>query len=153
MTHSVRPPSTPAPSSLATVNHGETLRASAAAEAACRREGEYWTIEFGGRLCRLRDAKGLYGLAHLLLHPRERVAAVVLLMQGRWTDRSAVVDEPWTDSEVARVLVTKRIRAVVKKIEPLHPSLAHHLDTCIKTGALCVYLPDPESRLRWDVRL
>ena len=33
------------------------------------REGEYWTIEYAGTICRLRDTKGLHCLAHLLSHP------------------------------------------------------------------------------------
>jgi len=34
-----------------------------------RREGEYWTIEFEGAVARLKDAKGLHYLAHLLRYP------------------------------------------------------------------------------------
>lgn len=128
------------------------MAASASAPASWRREGDHWTIEFAGRLCRLRDAKGLHCLAHLLLHSGERIAATVLLGPPRGTDRVAG-GEPSPSCEAARVVVTKRIRAVVKKIEPVHPSLAHHLDTCVRTGALCVYRPDPESPLRWEIHL
>ncbi len=35
-------------------------------------EGEYWTLSFGGTVCRLRDAKGLRHIAHLLRHPGQQ---------------------------------------------------------------------------------
>ena len=34
-----------------------------------RKEGEYWTVGYGGRAFRLKDSKGLGYLAHLLRHP------------------------------------------------------------------------------------
>jgi len=34
-----------------------------------RREGDYWTIVFEGRVARLKDAKGLHYIAYLLRHP------------------------------------------------------------------------------------
>src|SRR5271163_1536000 len=34
-----------------------------------RREGEYWTVGYGGKSFRLKDTKGLGYLAHLLRHP------------------------------------------------------------------------------------
>jgi len=46
---------------------------------AFRYEGDYWTLAFGGRMCRLRDAKGLHHIAHLLGRPGEYVAASDLL--------------------------------------------------------------------------
>src|ERR1700691_137548 len=33
------------------------------------REGEYWTVGYGGKSFRLKDTKGLGYLAHLLRHP------------------------------------------------------------------------------------
>ena len=45
-----------------------------------RYEGDYWTVAFGGRLCRLRDAKGFHHIAHLLARPGEHIAALDLLM-------------------------------------------------------------------------
>jgi non-specific serine/threonine protein kinase len=44
-----------------------------------RCEGEYWTLAFAGRVCRLRDAKGLHHIAYLLQRPNEQVAVVELL--------------------------------------------------------------------------
>src|SRR5271166_1067315 len=34
-----------------------------------RKEGEYWTVGYGGKSLRLKDTKGLGYLAHLLRHP------------------------------------------------------------------------------------
>ena len=38
-------------------------------QAIFRKEGEYWTIGYGGKAFRLKDTKGLGYLAHLLRHP------------------------------------------------------------------------------------
>jgi AAA ATPase domain len=38
-------------------------------QAIFRKEGEYWTVGYGGNAFRLKDAKGLGYLAHLLRHP------------------------------------------------------------------------------------
>lgn len=50
-----------------------------------RHEGEYWTLAYSGRVCRLRDAKGLHHIAQLLRRPGEHVAAIDLLgaLDGR----------------------------------------------------------------------
>lgn len=47
------------------------------------------------------------------------------------------------DDERARVNVTLRIRTAIRRIEPHHALLAHHLSTCVKTGLYCVYRPPP----------
>lgn len=43
------------------------------------REGEYWTVVFGGRVSRVRDAKGLHYLEHLVRRPGEEVHALALI--------------------------------------------------------------------------
>lgn len=100
----------------------------------------------------MREAKGLHCVAHLLRRPGERIAAVELLRVREGDAPGADVAIAPIDSEAARVLVTKRIHGVVKKLAALHPSLAHHLTSCIKTGGACVYVPDPESPIRWSQR-
>ncbi len=40
------------------------------------REGEYWTVVYGGRVSRVRDAKGLHYLEHLLRHPGQEFHAL-----------------------------------------------------------------------------
>ncbi len=66
----------------------QTTRAAAVVPSlAFRHEGDYWTLAFSGRFCRLRDAKGLHHIAHLLRRPGEPIAAVDLLaaLDGRAT--------------------------------------------------------------------
>ena len=73
-----------------------------------RREGDYWTIAFGGRVVRMRDAKGLGYLARLLRHPHREFHVLDLLtgdaprgatarpdglVAGR-RDAGVVLDEP-----------------------------------------------------------
>jgi hypothetical protein len=52
-------------------------------------------------------------------------------------------------AERARLLVTQRIKATLKKIRAAHPSLGHHLATTIKTGYFCNYTPDPNHTIKW----
>jgi tetratricopeptide (TPR) repeat protein len=47
-----------------------------------RREGEYWTIAFGGDAFRLRDAKGLRYMARLLAEPGREILALELAKEG-----------------------------------------------------------------------
>src|SRR5580698_328149 len=42
---------------------------SSAQQAFFRKEGEYWSLGYGGKSFRLKDTKGLGYLAHLLRHP------------------------------------------------------------------------------------
>jgi tetratricopeptide (TPR) repeat protein len=42
---------------------------SSAKKGVFRKEGEYWTVGYGGNLSRLKDTKGLGYVAHLLRHP------------------------------------------------------------------------------------
>jgi len=63
-----------------------------------RRDGEYWTIEFEGRACRLRDIKGLNYLAELLRHPgQEFHASELVAALGR--DPDALASAPVPDLE------------------------------------------------------
>jgi tetratricopeptide (TPR) repeat protein len=47
-----------------------------------RKEGDYWSIAFDGGAFRLKDAKGLHYLAHLLRHPGHEFHALDLMMQA-----------------------------------------------------------------------
>jgi Predicted integral membrane protein len=49
-------------------------------------------------------------------------------------------------TERARAAVTWRIRAAIRKLEPVHPALARHLANAIKTGTFCSYRPERETR-------
>ena len=74
-----------------------------------RREGEYWTVAFGGKVVRMRDAKGLGYLARLLRHPYREFHVLDLLvgdaprgydaaredgLMAAMPDAGAVLDEP-----------------------------------------------------------
>ena len=111
-----------------------------------RQEGEYWTIIYAGTLFRLRDSKGLRYLAHLLSHPGEHIRSGDLIAETG--GRSG---EAESNAERARVAVTKRIKASVAKIGVLHPALAAHLSTRIKTGYFCLYIGDSDKRHAWTV--
>jgi tetratricopeptide (TPR) repeat protein len=52
-------------------------------------------------------------------------------------------------SERGRLMVTKRIKSVLKTLDRLHPPLAHHLRACVKTGYCCVYTPPPGQPVVW----
>ena len=47
-------------------------------DAVFRLEGEYWAVRFAGTTCRLKDARGLYYIAHLLQHPHQEVHVITL---------------------------------------------------------------------------
>jgi hypothetical protein len=50
-------------------------RENGAPQSTFRREGEYWTLEYQGRRCRLRDSKGLQFIANLIGTPGREVRA------------------------------------------------------------------------------
>jgi tetratricopeptide (TPR) repeat protein len=56
-----------------------------------RREGEYWSIVFGGDAFRLRDSKGLRYLYHLLMAPGREIHALELVsaVEGHRPERPA----------------------------------------------------------------
>jgi DNA-binding NtrC family response regulator len=53
-------------------------------------------------------------------------------------------------AERARLLVTQRVKAALKKLAECHEPLAEHLSTAIKTGYRCSYSPDPEHKVDWQ---
>ncbi|MBI1815906.1 MAG: hypothetical protein HYR72_13080 [Deltaproteobacteria bacterium] len=54
-----------------------------------------------------------------------------------------------SDSERARLAVTKRVKAAIGNITEYHPILGYHLGVTIRTGARCAYHPDPERQVSW----
>ncbi len=54
-----------------------------AADNVFRREGDYWSIAFQGRVVRLRDVKGLHYLALLLAHPGREFHVIDMVAGGR----------------------------------------------------------------------
>ena len=84
-----------------------------------RREGDYWTVAFGGKVVHMRDAKGLGYLARLLRHPHHEFHVLDLLAGGapRGDDRArekalvaatpdagVVLDEPAKHAYRARMV-------------------------------------------------
>ncbi len=123
------------------------------AEGVFRCEGEYWTIAQGGIEMRLRSTKGLLYLGHLLARPGKSVAAEELaqLGSGRARRGSAAAGDFDSTPGHARVMVTKAIKAAIRKIRSLDISVGHNLAISIHTGYSCVYQPDPVHPIRWHV--
>ena len=55
-----------------------------------------------------------------------------------------------SDSERARVNVTRALSATVERIAKHDEMLGHHLRTCVRKGAFCVYEPGPDAA-SWDI--
>ena len=117
------------------------------------REGEYWTIRYGGTLCRLRDAAGLQYLACLLHWPGQRFPATELVQvaRGGAPARSAFARST-SPTERARVTVTRSIRTTMHRIAVHNPQLGEHLAATIKTGRCCMYMPNARLFVKWEVR-
>jgi tetratricopeptide (TPR) repeat protein len=56
-----------------------------------------------------------------------------------------------SDTERARLNVTRAVRKVVRKILDDCPLLGHHLDRSVKTGLFCGYEPDPAFPIDWQL--
>ena len=96
------------------------------------REAEDWNdVERAARAMDERDA-----LAH------ELAAAVGL--GGR--DRKAA-----SDTERARVNITRAIKAAVDRVTAHSPGLGEHFGSTLRTGTFCSYLPKPEAPVRWEL--
>jgi tetratricopeptide (TPR) repeat protein len=76
------------------------------------REGEYWTVVFDGRVSRLRDAKGLHYLDHLLRHPGEEFHALAL---------AGAADLPGGDA--GEVLDAKAVAAYRERVHELRDEI------------------------------
>ena len=61
-------------------------------------EGEYWTLSFAGRTCRLKEARGLHYIAHLLQHPHQEFHVLTL------TSTRAGLSEETAETPPFRVL-------------------------------------------------
>jgi len=56
-----------------------------------------------------------------------------------------------TDSERARVAVTKAIKAALERLSEAHPELGAHLAATIRRGFVCAYEPQPADPADWEV--
>jgi tetratricopeptide (TPR) repeat protein len=189
-----------------------------------RREGEYWTLAFAGRVSRMRDSKGLRYIAFLLAEPGREFHVVDLIGRGssgagdvvaaeidptplapsggigplldesaraayqrrieeareeladaeschdpgraaRASEEIAFISEQLaravglggrsrevgSHTERARLMVTQRVKAALKKIDSSDPVLGRHLAGHIRTGAFCSYVPDPDHPVEWQL--
>ncbi|MGH7786839.1 MAG: hypothetical protein ACRERC_08225 [Candidatus Binatia bacterium] len=116
-------------------------------------EGEYWTIIYAGRTCRLRATNGVRYLAYLLGHPNQRVSAGVLEHGAEGVGGGPPVDEAAARAgrERSRVNVTRALTATLTRIEEFHPELGRHLRATLRTGAFCTYTPDPRVPTGWEI--
>jgi DNA-binding NarL/FixJ family response regulator len=109
-------------------------------EGVFRQEGDYWTIEYGGTVCYLRDSKGLHYLAALLSQP------------GREWPASDLTGDEGLDgaaAERARQNVARAVRTALERLGESSPALASHLQRAITIGATCRYASDPRLPIRW----
>ena len=118
-------------------------RSTTAYECAFRREGEYWTIAYDGRITRMRDAKGLRYLGRLLECPGDRISVRELAIPASSSgqavgSRSAL---PSSAEDRVRKAVASRIRDAIEKIRLENEPLGRHFDETIHTGTQCVYAP------------
>jgi hypothetical protein len=54
-------------------------------------------------------------------------------------------------AERARVNVTRAIKSAITRIATLHPACGQYLTRTITTGTFCVYTPDPQTPVTWQV--
>jgi hypothetical protein len=59
--------------------------------------------------------------------------------------------ESGSDAERARVNVTRGIRSAIKRVRTYDPELGAELAGAVRTGAFCVYAPDPRRPRRWRI--
>jgi hypothetical protein len=52
-------------------------------------------------------------------------------------------------SERARSGVTRALRQAIARIGEHHPQLGEHLDSAVRTGTYCAYVPDPGAARTW----
>lgn len=96
----------------------ETTAPAAAAprtrHAVLRREGDYWTVECGTEVSRLKDTKGVGQLGTLLAHPSEEFHAIAL---GGGDDGVRAGDAGEVLDDQARSTYARRLRAMEDEIE------------------------------------
>ena len=90
LVESINPGEVSDPQSLTQTNH--------IPERTFRREGEYWTISYEGRVIRIKHAKGLTYIAHFLAHPGREFHVTDLVAFGNGVSsgvaNAKTIDEP-----------------------------------------------------------
>jgi predicted ATPase len=95
-----------------------------------RSEGEYWTVTFAGKTCRIRDTLGMRYLAQLLAHPHEEMHVLTLAAE----ELVAPPDSPASDkptvpmhtefSDAGEVLDPQARAAYRQRLQDLQEELA-----------------------------
>ena len=103
------------------------------------REGDHWTVEYGGAVVRLSDSKGLRYLTRLVRNPNRRFHALEL-----------AEEEPvGGDEERARQAVRRALGSALARLAAAHPVLGEHLRTTVRSGLYSSYVPDPRAPVSW----
>ncbi|MBV8984313.1 MAG: hypothetical protein JO248_07720 [Acidimicrobiia bacterium] len=136
------------------------LESTTDAEAELRRQGPFWTLNFDGEECRVKDTKGVRDLAVLLASPNREVAAAELIAQGmaaeaagadavlderarrEFQQRLADLDADLADAEAANDL------GRVGRIKDERDAIAHELAAALGLGGRARTLGDPAERAR-----
>jgi hypothetical protein len=120
-----------------------------------RRIGDVWMIDDGSGPLHISDGRGVRLLALLLgrpggeLHSLDLAAAVDARCGTRSRAGGPAASGP--QAERARVNVTRAIRSAIKRISDYDPVLGAELEAAVRTGACCVYEPDPDRPRRWRI--
>ncbi|MEX2556950.1 MAG: hypothetical protein WEB06_15165, partial [Actinomycetota bacterium] len=89
------------------------------------------------------------GRVEHLSNEREQILAEIRVSTGLGGQPRAGANDP---AERARKSVSARIRDAIRRVEPLAPDLAAHLDRSIRTGLRCSYDPAPNDAVDWQIR-
>jgi predicted ATPase len=65
-----------------------------------RPEGDYWTVSFAGSTCRLKEARGLHYIAHLLQHPHQEFHVLTLITLSADLNEGAAETHSFQDPSV-----------------------------------------------------
>ncbi len=98
---------------LAGLAHSDPIAFAAATPAAndqasLTREGDYWSVSFGGRTVRLKHGRGVAYLAELLAHPGDPVWAIELAAEPDAASERATADRAIGDHALADRVIGDR---------------------------------------------
>ena len=104
-------------------------------DAIFRPEGEYWTMSFAGMTSRLKDARGLHYIAHLLQQPHQEVHVITLITVGAdlreepaethsFQDSSLLFDHTEGCSDAGEILDPQARAAYKQRLSELREELA-----------------------------
>ncbi len=83
----------------------------------------------------------------------ERVAQASAQLEELAGELAAAAARPREPAERARLNVTRALRAALRRISAHEPELGMLLQSSIRTGSSCEYVPDPAAQLTWEIRV